>query len=140
MAQGKQHIEAVFRKLFPNSSASDQVSDVMTLTKVYHKYKREYVKHLAFTPGGENLCKYLLSRVKVIFCSVTMLDHAPLETVYIHYDTATYDEIERDQKVTTVFQSIVLIWALLQGEYGSSTGFDRRHNGSSHRLLHSQWS
>ena len=28
-----------------------------------------------------------------------MLDHAPLEAVYIYFDTETYDEIERDQKV-----------------------------------------
>ena len=31
--------------------------------------------------------------------SVTMLEHAPLEEVYIYFDTATYDEIERDEKV-----------------------------------------
>ena len=29
-----------------------------------------------------------------------MLEHAPLEAVYIYFDTATYDEIERDEKVT----------------------------------------
>ena len=28
-----------------------------------------------------------------------MLEHAPLEAVYIYFDTATYDEIERDVKV-----------------------------------------
>ena len=28
-----------------------------------------------------------------------MLEHAPLEAVYIYFDTATYDEIERDEKV-----------------------------------------
>ena len=30
--------------------------------------------------------------------AVTM-DHASLEAVYIFFDTATYDEIERDEKV-----------------------------------------
>ena len=29
-----------------------------------------------------------------------MLEHAPLESVHIYFDTATYDEIERDEKVT----------------------------------------
>ena len=29
-----------------------------------------------------------------------MLEHAPLEAVYIYFDTATYDEIEKDVKVT----------------------------------------
>ena len=27
------------------------------------------------------------------------LKHAPLEAVYVYFDTATYDEIERDEKV-----------------------------------------
>ena len=31
--------------------------------------------------------------------TVTTLEHAPLEAVYIYFDTATYDEIERDEKV-----------------------------------------
>ena len=29
-----------------------------------------------------------------------MQEHAPLEAMYIFFDTATYDEIERDVKVT----------------------------------------
>ena len=28
-----------------------------------------------------------------------MIEHAPLQSVYIYFDTATYDEIERDVKV-----------------------------------------
>ena len=28
-----------------------------------------------------------------------MIEHAPLQSVYIYFDTATYDEIERDIKV-----------------------------------------
>ena len=34
-----------------------------------------------------------------------MLEHAPLEAMYIFFDTATYDEIERDEKVT--FQQLL---------------------------------
>ena len=30
------------------------------------------------------------------------MEHLPLEKVYIFFDTATYDEIERDVKVNTV--------------------------------------
>ena len=41
--------------------------------------------------------------------SVTLLEHAPLEAVYIYFDTATYDEIERDVKVTFDFSFAVLI-------------------------------
>ena len=31
--------------------------------------------------------------------TASMLEHAPLQAVYIYFDTATYDEIERDEKV-----------------------------------------
>ena len=73
------------------------------------------------------------------------MEHAPLEEVYIFFDTATYDEIERDQKVTMeafssslrkfcVFQSQVLVWndvkvtleaqlGLIGGTMGLLTGF-----------------
>ena len=35
------------------------------------------------------------------FCpAITLsLEYAPLDAVYIYFDTATYDEIERDEKV-----------------------------------------
>ena len=33
--------------------------------------------------------------------SVSLMEHSPLGAVYIFFDTATYDEIERDEKVTT---------------------------------------
>ena len=32
--------------------------------------------------------------------SAATVEHAPLEAVYIYFDTATYNEIERDVKVT----------------------------------------
>ena len=31
------------------------------------------------------------------------MEHTPLEVVYIYFDTATYDEIERDEKVMKTF-------------------------------------
>ena len=36
----------------------------------------------------------------LIEISASTLEHAPLQAVYIYIDTATYDEIERDEKVT----------------------------------------
>ena len=35
----------------------------------------------------------------MIFFPATTLEHAPLEAVYIYFDTATYDEVKRDEKV-----------------------------------------
>ena len=37
---------------------------------------------------------------KLISLSVAPVENAPLEAVYIFFDTATYNEIERDVKVT----------------------------------------
>ena len=44
--------------------------------------------------------------------TVTTLEHAPLEAVYIYFDTATYDEIERDEKV--IFNSCQLMISLFE--------------------------
>ena len=38
-----------------------------------------------------------------IFISAATVEHAPLEAVYIFFDTATYNEIERDVKVKDLF-------------------------------------
>ena len=70
--------------------------------------------------------------------SATELEHAPLEVVYIYFDTATFDEIERDVKVDFKgFLGIMLLMIL--GDNRSSIGFDRGHNGPPHWLLHPQW-
>ena len=51
--QTKQRIDAFFQESSLTSSAN--ADDVMTLTKAYHKYKRDYVKQLVFNPEKENL-------------------------------------------------------------------------------------
>ena len=38
----------------------------------------------------------------VYMLAASVLEHVPLEAVYIYFDTATYDEIERDEKVTVL--------------------------------------
>ena len=63
-----------------------------------------------------------------------MLDHAQLEAVYIYFDTATYDEIERDEKVLTATNFNADLWnnpkvtmeaqlGLIGGTMGLLTGF-----------------
>ena len=43
---------------------------------------------------------YLFAKAKFPLCvSGVLVEHAPLEEVYIFFDTATYDQIERDVKV-----------------------------------------
>ena len=93
----KERLDVAFQHMFP-TSAEEREDEIQSLTESYHKYKREYVKHLSFTPDGEFLSKYTLRECEILF-SATMLDHNPLEAVYIYFDTATYDEIEKDEKV-----------------------------------------
>ena len=43
---------------------------------------------------------------RCIFISGVLVDqHTPLEEVYIFFDTATYDQIERDVKVNANFMA-----------------------------------
>ena len=48
----QEELSVALEQIFPNSPA-----DMLTLTKAYQKYKREYVKHLTFHPEAENLSK-----------------------------------------------------------------------------------
>ena len=59
LGQGRHRIDAVFQESSSSSSANKVVFDVMTLTKAYHKYKRDYIKQLVFTPEEENLSKFM---------------------------------------------------------------------------------
>ena len=43
-----------------------------------------------------------------------MMEHAPLQSVFIYFDTATYDEIERDVKV--VFKATYV--GIIESSYG----------------------
>ena len=84
--------------MFPTST-DRKADEVKSASESYHKYKRKYVKHLCFNPDNENLSKCFLSSRCLYTLPATMLEHAPLEAVYIYFDTATYDEIGRDEKV-----------------------------------------
>ena len=48
-------LQQVFR-----TPAEENEDGVKSFTEGYHKYKREYVKHLSFNPEEENLSKYVL--------------------------------------------------------------------------------
>ena len=53
LGQGNERIDAVFQKLFPEED--EIVDDVERLTKAYDNYKRDYLRHLTFTPERESL-------------------------------------------------------------------------------------
>ena len=66
----------------------------------YRKYKESYVKQLRFDPEKPNQSELKAIRSNWhILISASVIEHAPLEAVYIFFDTATYDQIERDVKV-----------------------------------------
>ena len=55
MGQGNERLDTVFQQLFPDSSEDEIVDDVERLTKAYDNYKRDYLRHLTFTPERESL-------------------------------------------------------------------------------------
>ena len=46
-------------QMFSTSAAMEE-DNLNSLTERYHKYKREYVKHITFNPEKESLGKYML--------------------------------------------------------------------------------
>ena len=85
-----------------------RAEEVRSVTEKYHTYKRNYVKHISFNPGKENFSKCIFDLITYNFTlncfylfPASELAHAPLEAVYIYFDTSTYDEIEKDQKVVS---------------------------------------
>ena len=55
--KAKESLLDVLQQLLPSA----EEAKIKALTKSYHKYKREYVKHLLFNPNFENLSKYSLA-------------------------------------------------------------------------------
>ena len=56
----KERLHATFKQMFPTYEEK-KVDEVKSLTESYHKYKREYVKHLSFSPDTDNLSKFILN-------------------------------------------------------------------------------
>ena len=52
--------------MFPASTDTKE-DGLKSLTESYHKYKREYVKHLGFNPEEENLSKHSLLSDNAIY-------------------------------------------------------------------------
>ena len=57
-SQDIKNLQATFLQMFPSTWEDDETfDDVMKMTKAYHNYKKEYVKHLSFASNEENLSK-----------------------------------------------------------------------------------
>ena len=47
------------------TSTKEEEDGMKSFTESYHKYKREYVKHLGFNSDNENLCKFILNLYQI---------------------------------------------------------------------------
>ena len=56
MEDSKERLYVALQQMFPTST-EEEVDEMKPLTDSYHKYKREYLKHLGFNPEEENLSK-----------------------------------------------------------------------------------
>ena len=87
---------------FLSGTAEREKNEHESLREQYKSYKESYVKNMQFDPEKPNLSKHFfsLTKAKSHTCvSGVLVDHSPLEEVFIFFDTATFDEIERDVKV-----------------------------------------
>ena len=95
--------------------------DVMLdrLMEEYYDYKANYSKNIEFDPSTISpFSKYYNINICIIFLfSANTIKYAPLQLVQIYYDTATFDEIEKDVKVTMEAQL-----GLIGGTMGLLTG------------------
>ena len=56
-SRGNEGTDAAIQELFHNPSTDEKNVDITLVTKAYHNYKKEYVKHLSFSPEKESLSK-----------------------------------------------------------------------------------
>ena len=54
--ESRDHLFVALQEMFP-ASTEEKLDEVQSVTESYHKYKREYVKHLSFNPEEDNLSK-----------------------------------------------------------------------------------
>ena len=64
--ESRDRLYAALQEMFP-ASAEEKEDKVQSVTESYHKYKREYVKHLSFNPEEENLSKCILE-IPIFIC------------------------------------------------------------------------
>ena len=117
------------RKAKGFSSEKESALQYKTLLSAYRQYKSKYVKHFRFGAAsksaffGEFMYKVCLDikgkSDKHHNCSSgEQLPMSTLELVRIYFDTATFDEIERDKKIKVEAQL-----SLIGGTMGLLTGF-----------------
>ena len=91
------------------------------LQEDYMAYKRNFAKNIVFNQDITSLGKtnnYDVKGFSMYFCLDEEIEYSQMQLLQIYFDTATYDEIERDVKVTLEAQL-----GLIGGTMGLLTGF-----------------
>ena len=86
--------------------------------KEYRYYKDNFVKNINFDPSRQYLSMKFILINFYNFSPDSTVESSPLQVFKIYFDTATYDEIQRDVKVTVNAQL-----GLIGGTMGLLTGF-----------------
>ena len=92
---------------FINDNLTIAQSNVRRLTDMYNNYKNKIAVNLQFSPddGNPNQCEFSFSKPEISFFSA-LTKETELEFFEIHFDTSTYDKVERDIKVTLKMSSL----------------------------------
>ena len=90
------------------------------MTSEYHEYLNNYAENLFYNSSSKNLSKVFGGIVTIfaLFLSASPKGFPPLHLVQIYFVPASYDEIERDIKLTLEAQL-----GLIGGTMGLLTGF-----------------
>ena len=57
MGESEKRLYVALQRMLSTSAVDEKLDELMSLTKSYHNYKWEYVRHLGFNPDNENLSK-----------------------------------------------------------------------------------
>ena len=100
------------------------------ITSAYHQYLNKYAENLVYNSSSGDLSKCLSEKVNFyhFHCfPVSLKERPPLDLVEIFFVPASFDQIERDRKLTLEAQL-----GLIGGTMGLLTGFSILR---SHRLV-----
>ena len=83
-----------------NGEYEEQLKLAELVSEQYNTYKMNYSGNLNFDIEDGSKNSKTENKWYNFFLPGVTFEYAPLQVVYIFFDTATYDEIERDVKVT----------------------------------------
>ena len=102
-------------------SLGEKKKELHSIIEEYMSYKKSFVRNVKYDPKSYDLGKYIfyLSLSLIIHSSLaSTIEYPTLDVIEIYFGAATYDEIEKDVKVT-----LEAALGLIGGTMGLLTGF-----------------